>query len=150
MKTFIACFVASIALSAAAAAASKPVRSLNDLPFKWEGVAGDLVKRVPATFTIDRIVKVTRDESSGSDLNASYVVQANLALGDRVVNVSELRLRTYSAFGDYLEITFMTDDELVFAIPTSVRYDEATDTYTLTDQPLNGARRFVLKAAARK
>lgn len=149
MKTFLACVMASIALSGAAMA-GKPVRSLNDLPFKWEGVAGDLLKKAPATFTIDKILKVTRDESSGTDLNASYAVQASLVFGDRTVNVSELRLRTYASLGEYLEVTILTDDELVFAIPTSVRYDEATDTYKMTDHVSHGARRFVLKAAARK
>lgn len=149
IKVLVVSVVLSLALAASALAAH-PVRSLNDLPFKWEGTAGDLLSVAPATFTIERIVKVTH-EGDGKELNAAYDVDANLRLGERSLSIAKVTLRSYSfAAGESIDLFMTTNDDHVYALNATIHYDETTDTYTLSEIPNAGVRRFVLKGVARK
>jgi hypothetical protein len=148
MKLLSVAFLSFVFTSGAFAA--KPVTSLNDLPSKWEGVAGDLVVRTAATFSIDRILKVTRDDTGGGRLAVLYDVEAGMTLGERMLTVKQIRLDSYPNFPNHFELVLYTDDELVGNMLAIVRYDEVTDTFSLKELPHQGARRFAFSAPARK
>ena len=136
-------FAAFAALSLSAQAFAGPVSSLNDLPQKWEGVAGDLVVRVPAKLNIGRITKVTRNEGgSYIKLHVVYEVEATLSVGERVMAVKTITLLDYLNVDDIYELNIALDDELTPFIQTSVRYDEATNVFTMREYAVNGARRL--------
>ncbi|GEM_PF-1321055 len=131
------------------ASTTKPVQSLNDLPAKWEGVAGDLLTRVPATLVIDRIRKVSRTERSNGFV-ALYEVDGSVSFGERKVSISKIELTAFTKeTATSYSLFIMTDDQLTPNLWAAVVYDEATDTFTLKEYPrAGGDRRFVFQARA--
>ncbi len=135
--------------SALAANTARPIESLHDLPAKWEGVAGGLLTKIPATFTIDKVTKVTRNDSGdGSTFSALYDVEATLNMGDRKVAVAQLSLNRYAANGNY-EVVLFTNDELAGNLFAGIMYDEASDSWLLREIPRTGERRFSFTAPAK-
>ena len=136
--------------SALAAQNARPLESLHDLPAKWDGVAGGLLTKVTATFTIDKVTKVSRnDGSDGRSFSGLYDVEANLVLGDRKVTVKQISLNRYSPdFGGY-EVVLFTDEELVGNLFAGIKYDEVSDTWSLREMPRTGERRFMFTAPAK-
>lgn len=149
MRTLLIAVTATLALAtAAASAAQRPVRSIHDLPSRWEGVAGGFTTKVPATFTISKVTKVTREDRRDGLLSATYEVEGSLVFGSRELRVSQVSLNQYFANSDALEMTLVTDDELALAALASVTYDEASNTYKLREIPRQGERRFSFSAPA--
>ena len=147
---FFSIAVTSLFMTTAAFAA-KPVQSLNDLPSKWEGVAGDFVTRVAATFSVDRILKVTRENTDDGRLSALYDVEASMVMGPkRVLAVKQIRLEAYPNFPNHFELVLFTEDVLAGNMLAVVSYDEVSDTFSLKELPDHGTRRFAFAAAARK
>src|SRR5262245_47992790 len=105
----IAGFLGSV--SAFAAHNARPVESLHDLPMKWEGVAGDLLHKTTAVFTIDKVTKVTRDDKVTGV--TKYDVEAALVLGERKLNITKVTLLRYSPeVTTGYEVNLETDDNL--------------------------------------
>lgn len=149
MKLLLTVLAFMFVVNAQAATTPKPVHSIHDLPQRWEGIAGDLVTRVPAVFEIYKVKKVVREET-GNRLNATYEVYGVFSLGNRSVEVKEVQLSAADKSGRLLEIVIRTEDALVPAVLAAIRYDEATNTYVLKDYPNSqGERRFSLSSAAR-
>lgn len=148
MSKFFALMLVTTVLGAASAlAASRPVDSLHDLPSRWEGVAGDLLHKSTAAFTIDKVIKVTRDDKVSGV--TKYEVQAALVLGERRLNVRQITLLRFSTDNPALEVNLETDDELATNVFGTITYDEASDTFTLRELPRFGERRFLLTGTAR-
>jgi len=146
-KLSILGLILSLSLAGTALASIHPVRSLNDLPSHWHGVAGNLFTKTPATFTIDRIIKVTHQNHDG-ELSATYDVAAKFHFLGRTLNVKRILLRKFETNSDVYDLVLVTDDVLVKYVETSVAYDEATDSFTMRDLVRNGQRRFVLSGQA--
>lgn len=126
---------------------TRPIQSLNDLPSRWEGVAGDLLARVSATLTIDRIKKASRTDKPKGFV-ALYEVDGTVSFGERKVIVSkiELTVNTADATPTY-SFFVMTEDQLTPNLWAALVYDEATDTFTMKEYPrAGGDRRFVFQA----
>jgi hypothetical protein len=152
MTNFIRLLIVSslMAVSSLAAAANiRPVESLHDLPAKWEGVAGGLLTRMPATLTIEKVLKVTHNEG-GSGFSATYDVAASMTFGARSLNITQIVMNRYGTVGTNYEFYMHTDDELVQTVWVSVAYDETSDSYLMRDMVQNGERRFSLSAPAPK
>ena len=135
----------AVLVFSASAWSAKPVDSLNDLPAKWEGIGGNLFERVQATWTIDRITKVDRQDTP-QEVISTYSVDSKLVLGGRSVGITSVRLLVYPKLGREIYLTLGTDDELFPFISTSITYDEASDSYTLFENSQGtSAHRFILK-----
>ena len=135
--------------SLSASAVSLPLRSLNDLPARWTGVAGDLFTRVESTLVIDKILDVKREDSHHS-FTATYRVEAQMTVGAREFAVHQIVLRGESPYINIVEITLKTRDELVSDLFAIAKYDEVTHTFILRESPRLGVgRRFVLHGNAR-
>ena len=143
VRTFAA---AAFLLSATSAWSATPVRSLNDLPFQWSGVAGDLVTRLPMTLSISRILKVTRKDTDHA-VSATYDVDSVMAFGSRAVKVLTIDLDAESFADDVVSLVLYIDDELNPIISATVVYDEATNMFTMRDLPASGTNEhyFTLK-----
>lgn len=151
MKLVLKLFLAfSFLLASTAFAASSSLRaleSLHDLPAKWEGVGGGLLLRVPATFTINKILKVTHDDNNGvSAFLATYDVDATFTIGDRKLVVKQIVMTRYFDSDTRYEFVIHLDDDLAEAMFANVTYDEVTDSYRLQESIINGERRFSLSA----
>lgn len=136
--------------SHAQAGLRQPVDSLNDLPFNWSGVAGDLITKVPATLTLKRITSVERIPSEFYRLEASYSVEGELTFGSRVVPLKTIVIRAAKGDGNRLELTFFFDDDLALSLSTAVTYDEASDEFVMKEYADRGVRHLVLRAKARR
>ena len=143
MKTKFAFCSLVLVLATAAWADQPPVDSLNDLPGRWEGAAGDLFARTPATFSVDKILSVVREDKP-SGFVAKYEVEGRLILGTRSVSVTKLELSASSKISSVYWVTLDLADALVPRIWAAVTYDEATDSYTLKEMPKQGGERRFL------
>lgn len=141
-------FALTVVTASAAFAATRPVESLNDLPSKWTGVAGGLLQSKNATFSIDKVVGVSRDDRADG-FTASYDVEATMMLGKRKLNVTKIQLECPARGANRYEFMMTTDDELVPHLLAIVRYDEASNSFSLKELPHYGERRFSLSAPAR-
>lgn len=125
-----------------------PVNSLNDLPAKWEGVAGSLFTQEQGSLSIDRIIRVIRQEKPES-FAATYEVEASLKFGARTIGVSKIELSSSSQARAVYWVTLQLNDDLVPRLFGAITYDEATNTYTLKEMPRQGGeRRFSFTAPA--
>lgn len=141
--------VLSSASSAFAATNIRPIESLNELPSRWSGVAGDLTTKVEATLVIDRIKSATREERSDGSYFAKYDVDAKLTIGRRSVEINQLNMSRLTTNGTEIVIVLFSNDELVKTIWGRVTYDEATDSFQFADVVRDGMRRFVLTGSMR-
>jgi hypothetical protein len=149
MKNF-AIIVTLLLGSISAWADRPPVNSLNDLPAKWDGVAGSLFAQEQGSLSIDRIIRVIRDEKPGS-FAATYEVEASLKIGARTIGVSKIELSSSSQAKAVYWITLQLNDDLVPRVFGAITYDEATNTYALREMPRQGGeRRFSFTAPASK
>ncbi len=147
MKKF-AIIVGLLLASISAWADRPPVNSLNDLPARWEGVAGSLFVQEQGSLTIERIIRVIRDEKPES-FSATYEVEAAIKLGARTIGVSKIELSSSSQARAVYWVTLQLNDALVPRLFAAITYDEATNTYTLKEMPRqSGERRFVFQARA--
>jgi hypothetical protein len=137
-------FLAAI-VSLNAFAMRTPVNSLNDLPSKWDGVSGNLFEKSSASFEIQKIIKVSRDEQKNSFV-ATYEVQAVARFGQREFNVVKIELSSYAFEKDVYTLILDLNDELTPKLFVTVTYDEASNRFTMRDNqggsPLE--KRFVL------
>ena len=144
IKTFTAVLLLLMTTSAWSAV---PVRSLNDLPSQWTGVAGDMVTRMPMTLSINKILKVTRKDTDQT-VSATYDVDSAIMFGTRSVKVLKIDLDAENADTQVLSLNLYTDDELNPVIEVSVVFDEASNMFTMRDIPAEGTVQhyFTLKA----
>ena len=148
MKKLLVCV--GILASCTAWSAAPPVDSLNDLPSRWSGLAGDLLQQAPAVFEIRKILSVSREDGP-QGFTATYDVEARLELGTRAIDIRRLELQVDRNYPRIQWVTIETSDELVPRLWAAISYDEVSDSYTLREMPRpGGERRFVLKAAAKR
>lgn len=128
------------------------IYSLSDLPLTWEGIAGDLIVRVPAAFKIEKIKKATRVDSS-KPFPVIYDVNASFSFGERKVAVHEIELFSASsqnAGERELEVMIKLEDEMTPSLLAAIRYDEVTQQFTLKElSSPPRQKRFILTGRAR-
>ncbi len=147
MKQFVILF-ASLLMSVSAYSARPPITSLNDLPSKWEGVAGDLFVRNAGSLQVNRILEVERHDGK-NEFSATYTVDALVRFGAREILVSKIFLSSSSFVKDVYWMTIELKDELIPRLVTTLVYDEASNTYIMKDiTQSNGEKRFIFTAKA--
>lgn len=129
-------------------ASSHPVRTLHDLPSRWEGFAGDMFSKNPARLNIEKIHRVVREDRTDG-YSAVYDVTAMMTLGSRVLKIKQVTLSQYSFAANAYQLIFSVEDDFVTALVASVVYDEASNTFTLRELVENGMRRFIFQAVAK-
>lgn len=147
-RTLVLVLSLMLAGSISAWADRPPVNSLNDLPSKWVGVAGNLFTQDQGALSIDRILRVEREERSNG-FSATYDVEARISLGTRTIPVNKIDLSSSTQARNVYWLTLQLNDALVPRVWASVTYDEATNTFSLKEMPRQGGeRRFVFQARA--
>lgn len=147
----LAVFFFSVSTLGWSAERSYPIESLSELPSKWEGVAGDLVTRVPAELKIEKIKKEQRGDLS-NPFPAVYEVDASLTFGARKILVQRIRLDSAPSQNvgeQQFEVMISLADDLTPTLFALIHFDETTKSYVLKElssPPRDG--RFKLTARA--
>lgn len=132
-----------ISCSTAWASVKSSAASLNDLPKKWEGVAGDLFNKTQASLVMEEITLLENGQKDGT-LFSRYRVKSILKVGSRKLNIHEIHLSSSKI--DIYELSLLSQDKLVPNLFVIVKRDEETGKFSLKEMPRKGwERRFVLE-----
>jgi hypothetical protein len=90
---------------------------------------------------------VEREDREGR-FSAIYDVEATLTFGAREIKITKLAIARYETVAENYEVLLTTSDELAGNMLASIHYDEVSDTFSLSEIPHYGERRFALSAPA--
>ncbi len=132
------------------AADGSQFRSLNDLPTRWTGMAGDLFSRGPAQMVWGKAVEVSRKGNDQSFL-AEYTVTGELKIGALTHKIVGMQFWVQDSQYKRAELAIRLDDPLTPTVGGVVRWVESTQSFQLLEMPRSGLseRRFVLEASER-
>jgi hypothetical protein len=130
------------------AADGSQFRSLNDLPTRWTGIAGDLFSRGPAQMVWGKAVEVSRKGNDQSFL-AEYTLTGELKLGALTHKIVGMQFWVQDSQYKRAELAIRLDDPLTPTVGGVVRWVESTRSFQLVEMPRSGLsdRRFVLEAS---
>lgn len=124
---------------------------ISNFPKQWSGEAGDLVTRVPASLTIQKMELIQNHGKDNSE-EQEYSIEGAFKFGTRVVRISRATLVSYSSsesdFG--AEMNFSLEDNLTPNLFVAIVLNRQNKEYLLKDliSP-PGGHRLLLRAPAK-
>ena len=153
LKTFLSIptSLAVLLLLDVTSARAAAIRSLNDIPNSWTGLAGDLFTRSMARLETARATEVSRKASSSFTV-IDYELHGILELGGRKVEIKGARLWLNEGVSDRAEVFWNLEDPLVSTLFTVVRFLPEQNAFELSEsvEGRRGERRLLLQAPARR
>lgn len=122
------------------------IRSLNDLPRDWSGVAGDLFHRGDARLKLGQAVERSR-KVTGTYTQVEYELQGTLDLAGKSYSIQAAKLMLTAGYEQRAEVLWYLSDPLVPNLLTVARYDEKLGAFQLFEsvEGRRGERRFALQ-----
>jgi len=121
-KSFFACLV--LFAAASAWGTQHPINSLNDIPSKWAGAAGNLFEKVNGSFSFANAVQ-TKRENSQENFRASYKVDGQLKIGSQTYTVKSVDLEVWFKYRNQCQLVLHLDSDFVSNLWLGVRRDKA-------------------------
>lgn len=116
------------------------INTIRDIPWKFNGHAGDLFQKKPVTFEISELISTNTEITSFGEIIKNKVKGKILVGNKRRISITDINIMKFSKTNFNYSLIVKTSDEFIQSLVLGLRYDLISDSFHLYEENHRGMR----------